>query len=170
MWIINASDILFDMRAPTLVLIGFPQILLLLAVAAIPILGLVRPGPLRANHSLGAKSGPAAMLFFLVAILAMASLPIAFGLWARAAIAGGRTHSVQGCTVNFQRVVHPNAHGVADTNFSLAERDFHFSSSPWLPGFHNERDSIRPGEMLRMTLAGETVVRIERLADPCPRP
>jgi hypothetical protein len=107
------------------------------------------------------------MLGLISVSFVAALLPLALRPWA--AIANKHASVVQGCVAEFKRVVHPNDHNIADTYFTVSGVDFHFNSSPWLPGFHNEHNLIRPGDGLRVTRAGQQVLRIERSPESCPK-
>jgi hypothetical protein len=75
---------------------------------------------------------------------------------------GQHTNVVEGCVRNFQRVIHTDDHDLADTAFAINDVNFHFNSSPFLPGFHNEPNVIRPGDRLKITRVRNVVLRIER--------
>jgi hypothetical protein len=77
--------------------------------------------------------------------------------------------SHEGCVLAFRQEIHPNEHNIVDTYFSVGGHAFHFNSSPWLsppPGL----DTIKPGEGLRITTRGDTVLRIEEAPALCPQP
>lgn len=137
--------------------------IVLLVMMVIPILGLARPelARTRGGDPLVNRAGYALFLAFILAAFAASCVPLILGQWAKFETTKGNTRTIQGCVANFERVVHPNAHNVADTYFSLNGVDFHFNSSPWLPGFHNEGNQIAPGQALSITMAGKTVLRIE---------
>lgn len=161
------SDALFDMRTATSSLLPFPMPFLLLAMAIVPIFGLTRPQLARGGDPQVNRAGYLIFLLLILAAFAAACVPLALGQWARVVVADGKTRTVQGCVTDFQREVHPNAHNIADTYFSLGGSEFHFNSSPWLPGFHNEDNVVRQGQGLRIVMSGQTVMRIESDPQKC---
>ncbi len=160
------ADVLFDMSKTSSSLLRFPMPLVLLGIAAAAVFGLVRKEPER-NDSMFGKGRYGLFLLLIALVFAAALAPIILRPWARFSMYGRKTNVVQGCVHDFERVVHPNGHNIADTYFTIGGVDFHFNSSPWLPGFHNENDLIRSGDRLKITRADNTVLRIERLAQGC---
>ena len=157
--------ILFDMQTNGSSLLPFPMPLMLLAIAALMIFGIFRKPPKSQRDSFLGKGGYFLMLGLVVVALAASLSPLALRPWAEAT--SKKASVVEGCVADFQRIVHPNGHNIADTYFSVGGVGFHFNSSPWLPGFHNEDDIIHPGDGLRITRSGTTVLRIERSPTSC---
>ena len=109
----------------------------------------------------------ALLILVLLAALIASILPFGLAMGARVAMSTHRVTVFQGCVEAYDRIVHTDDHGVADTYFTVDGKNFHFNSSPWLPGFHNENDVIRSGERLRMTMGGKTVLVIEHVKPDC---
>lgn len=162
---IRVGEVLYDMRSPRSGLLSFPMLLFLLAIAVVMVIGLVRKEPKAQRDSLLGKGRFVPMLAFIGIALGAALLPQSLRPWAAAA--DKKATALEGCVTNFQRVVHPNGHNITDTYFTVQGVDFHFNSSPWLPGFHNEDDIVRPGDGLRITRVNNTVLRIERAPQWC---
>jgi hypothetical protein len=72
-----------------------------------------------------------------------------------------------GCVSNLATAVNRSAHNIRATTFYVDGKLFHFSSSTWIRGFHNENDIIVEGEYLQITTAGDEVTRILRLNANC---
>lgn len=106
--------------------------------------------------------GAFVFLLFALAGLAGALSPIPASWWAGAQFRNRNVRVVEGCVQGLERIVHPNEHGLVDTYFRVGAEDFHFNSSPWLPGFHNEDDVIAARDRLKLTLSGKRVLSIER--------
>lgn len=161
----GASTIIYDARTATSGLLPFPMPLVLLIVAAGVIVVIV--GRRKQIGDPGQLATAVVMLIFILGALVAALLPPILGMWAKDQINHHRYTRIEGCVRGFQRIVHPNDHNITDTYFSLASRDFHFNSSPWHPGFHDEDDVIRPGDGLRITMSGSRVLMIERAQTGC---
>lgn len=73
----------------------------------------------------------------------------------------------EGCVADLDTATNRNAHNLKDTTFRVGAKTFHFNSSPWLRGFHNENDDIAEGERLRLTERGGEVTKIVRLGSRC---
>lgn len=144
------------------IMLPFAIVLIVLLVRVIR-----NPKRARADDSLGTRAAASLMLVSIVGALIASSLPFFLSLSAKRALAAGTVNVVQGCVRNFERQVHVNQHNVTDTYSSVGGRAFHFNSSPWLPGFHNELDEVSAGERLRMTTSGDRVLLIERVPAAC---
>ena len=136
-------------------------------MAAMALAVIIRPDLGRGSDATMNRVGAA--IFMLAACLGIVFwlLPIPVAMRARHQTKMHRTSVVQGCVRNFERDVHPNGHGMSDTYFSLGGRSYHFSSSPWWPGFHNENDLIHSADGLRVMMSGQHVIGIEKLAAGC---
>lgn len=162
------ATVLFDAGHSGSSLLPFPMPLVLLGGAVIAVFGLLRPGRVRGDKIVGG----ARSVLFLIAILLVAVaalLPMAIGFWARRELARGQFEEFQGCVAKFNREVLANDHNISDTFFSLAGRDFHLTSNPWLPGFHNEENAIHAGDGLRIAVSGSSILRVEKDGRFCVR-
>ena len=162
------GEVLFDARDAASLLV------IVLVAVALAIIGIIAIFSLRGRWGRGGdrelleRAQAVVILAVIAAVLVAAAAPSLIGLWARKVMSSGRLSVNEGCVQNFERVVHVDNHSMADTYFTVGGRDFHFNSVALIPGFHNNPNMIRPGEGLRITLNGETVLRIERAAGSCP--
>lgn len=159
--------VLYDAREAKSSLLGPVMLPMMVIIAFLLIRNLRKSNPSRGGDPLVNRAVSALMLFGIVASLISASIPFFQGLSAKRALESGHVSVVQGCVREFDRQVHENEHNLTDTYFSVGGRPFHFNSSPWLPGFHNEANAITAGEGLRVTTTGDTVLRIERAPAAC---
>ena len=112
------------------------------------------------------RAGGALFLLIVAAALGSQTFCLLLRSQARAAIASGRVSTLGGCVQNLQRNVSRNDRTL-DTYFALDGRSFHFNNTVWIPGFHNQDNTIVPGEGLRITMHGKTALRIERAPLGC---
>jgi hypothetical protein len=165
---ISDGNVLYDARHGASILVG-PIGLLGLLIVAVLLIGAIRnPKLFRGDDPTLNRAGGAMALLGIAAVLVASSFPFFFGLIARTAISSGRVSVWQGYVRNFEQ--HHGDHDLIDTYFTLGDKSFHFNSSPWLPGFHDERDEIRPNDGLRIVNSGDMVLRIERQPGNCTNP
>jgi hypothetical protein len=162
------QEVLFDARAPFTEFAVWTAVIGLVAIAAALMrFFLNRRAPVSEINSMRRLQG-GVMLCVAVLLLSATMLPFLLAANAEMDFRSGRAIAIEGCARGFERIVHPRAHYVADTYFSVAGRDLHFNSSPWVPGFHNQDDIIRGGQYFRVFMGGGTVLRLERLPRTCP--
>jgi len=164
------QEVLFDARAPfTEFAVWTAAIGLVAVAAALTRFFLSRRGPVSEINSMRRLQG-GVMLCVAVLLLGATMLPFLLAAKAEMDFRSGRAIALEGCARGYERIVHPSSHYVADTYFSVAGRDLHFNSSPWVPGFHNQDDTVRGGQYFRVFMGGDTVLRLERLPRACPSP
>ena len=165
---ISDGNVLYDARNGVSTLVGPIGLVVLLIVVAFIISAIRNPKLFRGDDpTLNRATGSMALLG-IAAVLIASSFPFFFGLMARSAISSGKVSVWQGCVQNFEQ--HHGDHDLTDTYFTLGAKTFHFNSSPWLPGFHDQRDEIRPNDGLRIVNSGDMVLRIERQPGNCTNP
>jgi len=162
------GDVLFDARDSAHLFVGLIALLALVAVAVLVVRVARNPGLIRGDDLTMNRAGGVLMLLAVSVALAVSSLPLFLNLLANVAVASGNVSVLQGCVRGFEREVHPENHNIADTYLCVGGRRFHFNSSLWVPGFHNEADVIRSGDGLRIITSGGLVLRIERTPQTCP--
>ncbi|HWE44717.1 MAG TPA: hypothetical protein VG407_01705 [Caulobacteraceae bacterium] len=161
----NGNNVLFDASRPTYPLVGEGSIILLLfVVIAIAIIRYPKLGGWRRDPTVNRAVAVFVLLFASASLIGSIS-PFFLGVLAQHAQARGQVQIVEGCVRGYQRVV--GAHDVADTYFSIGGTAFHFNSSPWLPGFRNEADVIRPDQGLKITKSNNIVIRVEVAPNAC---
>jgi hypothetical protein len=74
----------------------------------------------------------------------------------------------EGCVSGLVTTVYRNAHDIRDTRFNIGSRNYHFNSSAWTRGFHNDDDAIREGDNLQITEENGEVTKIVRQGVSCP--
>ncbi|WP_426011034.1 hypothetical protein [Caulobacter sp. DWR2-3-1b2] len=162
------QQVLFDARSPfEQFSVGFAAIGVVALIAALVRFWLNRRAPISEINSMQRVEG-GVMVGVAALLLGAAMLPFLLAAKADLDFHFDRVVTLEGCTRGVERVVHERVHGVADTYLSVAGRALHFNSSPWRSGFHNAGDTIRDGQYFRVFMAGDTVLRLERLPQACP--
>ena len=160
------NNIIYDASEVAQPLMGFWMVLIALAIAAIAVLIIFFPRIARQGDQTIVR-----LVAVLVALAAVSTLSFSAFRWFRSLSSvshhQGNMTVIQGCVINFNRTVNQNEHNLADTYFAIGSTPFHFNSSPWFPGFHNEEDVIKPGDGLRIFRRDGTIVKILRAPEAC---
>ena len=161
------AEVLYDAARANAPLGGLLIPLFFGVMGAMALAVIARPDLGKGPDATMTRVGATAFLLGACLGIGLCLLPTLAGVWPGVRTRINQTTLVQGCVRNFERDVHPNGHGMTDTYFRVANRDYHFNSSPWWPGFHDDDDLIHPADRLRLLMSGQRVIRIEKLAAGC---
>ncbi|WP_158915705.1 hypothetical protein [Caulobacter sp. S45] len=166
----TVDSVIFDARSDQSSLVEPGGVVMLAIVAVFLVVAIRSPRFFRRGDSTLNRAIAIVALVAVGAIMLTASLSFWTSLKSKEILSRNGGVVIQGCVRDFRRDVHQGEHNIADTYFSIGDQSFHFNASPWISGFHNEDDAIRPDDRLRITMKGASILRIERAPNACPRP